>query len=99
MSGADNHDYDGITNQDFFLHSKEFLGLKDYYIGEAGKCQLKLNQKSFFLKCVTIENRQSPFYLVNRVTLTGKNYIKYVASPLSRQYECKGGLDLSKEVL
>ena len=24
------------------------------------------------VQCVTIENRQSPFYVVNRVTLTGK---------------------------
>ena len=35
------------------------------------------------LQCVTIENRKSPFYVVNRVTLTRKNYIKYHASPLN----------------
>ena len=40
------------------------------------------------VQCVMIENRQSPFYVVNRVTLTGKNYIKYLASPLNRQYVC-----------
>ena len=33
--------------------------------------------------CVTIENRQSPFYIVNRVTLVGKKYIKNPASPLN----------------
>ena len=32
-------------------------------------CSLEL---LFILQCVTIENRQSPFYVVNRVTLTGK---------------------------
>ena len=26
----------------------------------------------FEVQCVTIENRQSPFYIVNRVILTGK---------------------------
>ena len=39
--------------------------------------------KSQVIQCVTIENRQSPFYVVNRVNLTGKNYIKYHASPLN----------------
>ena len=51
------------------------------------------------VQCITIENRQSPFYVVNRVTFTGKNYIKYLASPLNRQYVCWEGLDLSKEIL
>ena len=31
----------------------------------------------------TIENRQSPFYVVNKVTLTGKNCIKNPAGPLN----------------
>ena len=31
-----------------------------------------LTQYNTYVQCVTIENRQSPFYVVNRVTLTGK---------------------------
>ena len=40
------------------------------------------------LQSLTIENRQRTFYVANRVTLTGKNYIKYLASPLNREYIC-----------
>ena len=42
-----------------------------------------------------LENQQSPFYVVNTVTLTGKNLHKNPDSPLNWQYVC---LDLSKEV-
>ena len=40
------------------------------------------------VQCVTIENQQSPFYVVNGVNLTGKNSNKYHASPLNSQYVC-----------
>ena len=34
------------------------------------------------VQCVTIENRQSPFYVVNRVTLTGKTTLDIILVPL-----------------
>ena len=52
------------------------------------------------LQCCWIENQQSPIYVVNRVTLTGKNLYKksYHSSELTI-YVYQGDLDLSKEVL
>ena len=37
----------------------------------------------FEIQWCALENQQSPFYVVDRVTLTRKNYIKYHASPLN----------------
>ena len=46
-----------------------------HFFGYSAPKMIKVHKYDNFksdLQCVTIENRQSPFYVVNRVTLTGK---------------------------
>ena len=49
------------------INSKELLDDKSKMPPE--RCNEKT---SAYLQCCSIENHQSPFYVVNRVTLTGK---------------------------
>ena len=49
---------------------------------------------SFILPWCALENQQSPFYVVNEVTLTGQNPSLKFCQPLELWAELKKGLDL-----